>query len=173
MPLTDLAPQKLKNSYQIRDTLKDLIVPSNFVLASFDVKALFTSIPIDFAIEAVREVLETNHASLNTSLEKQDIIKLTKLCLESTVFQFDEKLYKQIIGTPMGSPISVVIAEIVMQKIEKNITENAPCNINLWKRYVDDVVTIIPESSHNQLLALGQLPYRQLPYGQLPYGRLP
>lgn len=44
----------------------------------------------------------------------------------------------------MGSPISVVIAEIVMQKIESLIFENLPCDIKLWKRYVDDIFAIIP-----------------------------
>ena len=152
MPLTDLAPQKLKNSYQIKDTLKDITVPPNFVLVSFDVKALFTSIPIDFAIGAIEEALELGYNSLNTSLGKEDIIKLTKICLESTVFQYDERLYKQIVGTLMGSPISVVIAEIVMQKIEKAILENSPYAINLWKRYVDDVLAIIPENNQDLIL---------------------
>ena len=44
----------------------------------------------------------------------------------------------------MGSPISVVIAEIVMQKLEEDIFNNSPCNIFCWKRYVDDCFAIIP-----------------------------
>ena len=68
MPLTDTAPQKLKNTYQIKDTLKELIVPSNHILVSFDVKALFTSIPIDFALEAIKEALDSDFLSLNTTL---------------------------------------------------------------------------------------------------------
>ena len=107
MPLTDLAPQKLKNTYQIKDTLKDWTIPPNHILVSFDVKALFTNIPIDFAIEAVKEAIETGSTSLNTSLDQDDIMTLINICLESTFFQYNEKLYKQIIGTPMGPPISV------------------------------------------------------------------
>ena len=44
----------------------------------------------------------------------------------------------------MGSPISVVIAEIVMQKLEEDIFNNYPCYIFCWKRYVDDCFAIIP-----------------------------
>ena len=44
----------------------------------------------------------------------------------------------------MGSPISVVLAEIAMQKIEQQILSNPPCDILLWKRYVDDCLVIIP-----------------------------
>ena len=36
-------------------------------------------------------------------------------------------------GTAMGSPVSVVVAEIVMQHVEETIP--------LWLRYVDDTFT--------------------------------
>ena len=41
------------------------------------------------------------------------------LCLTLTYFQYHGKHYKQLHGTAMGSPVSVVIAEIIMQNIEK------------------------------------------------------
>lgn len=83
---------------------------------------------------------------LNTSLNKDDLIRLIKICLESTTFQFNEQLYRQVKGTPMGSPISVVIAEMVMQRVEEEIFRKIPNDLILWKRYVDDVIAIIPES---------------------------
>ena len=41
------------------------------------------------------------------------------LCLTSTYFQYSGKHYKQLHGTAMGSPVSVVVAEIVMQNVEE------------------------------------------------------
>ena len=52
----------------------------------------------------------------------------------------------------MGSPISVVIAELVMQKIENQIFENFPVEIKIWKRYVDDVFAVIPKDKTDILL---------------------
>jgi len=52
----------------------------------------------------------------------------------------------------MGSPISVVTAEIVMQYLESNLLENPPCQLQTWLRYVDDCLTIVPENSANTLL---------------------
>ena len=49
---------------------------------------------------------------------KVDIMDLLNLCLTSTYFQYNGKHYKQRHGTAMGSPVSVVIAEIVMQSIK-------------------------------------------------------
>ena len=52
----------------------------------------------------------------------------------------------------MGSPISVVLAELAMQLVEKQIFENANeiNQILLWKRYIDDVISIVPKTSINQ-----------------------
>ena len=44
---------------------------------------------------------------------------LLNLCLTSTYFQYNGKHYRQLQGTAMASPVSVVIAEIVMQNIEE------------------------------------------------------
>ena len=58
--------------------------------------------------------------SLFTSvLPADDIMDLLNLCLTSTYFQYNGKHYKQLHGTAMGSPVSVVVAEIVMQNIEE------------------------------------------------------
>jgi Reverse transcriptase (RNA-dependent DNA polymerase). len=39
--------------------------------------------------------------------------------MESTCFQMQNVYYEQTYGTPMGSPISPVIADIVMQDLEE------------------------------------------------------
>ena len=56
-------------------------------MVSFDVNALFTSIPIDLAILAVEKAI-TEDPILNTKtyLDIEDIMKLTKFCLETTYF---------------------------------------------------------------------------------------
>ncbi|XP_076043627.1 uncharacterized protein LOC143026742 [Oratosquilla oratoria] len=46
--------------------------------------------------------------------------------------------YHQRKGTPMGSPISVVVAEVVMQRLEAQLLSAAPSSLKLWTRYVDD-----------------------------------
>ena len=43
----------------------------------------------------------------------------------------------------MGSPVSVVIAEIVMQHVEERALATCRQTIPLWLRYVDDTFTAI------------------------------
>ena len=45
----------------------------------------------------------------------------------------------------MGSPVSVVLAELVMQHIEQKMVIDAPCTPKIWRRYVDDVIAILPK----------------------------
>ena len=58
---------------------------------------------------------------------------LTKGCLSSA----NNKLYKQIDGCPMGSPISVAMAGIFMNKLERDVIK-PPLPI-FYKWYVDDI----------------------------------
>ena len=51
--------------------------------------------------------------------------------------------YKQLHGTAMGSPVSVVVAEIVMQNIEEQALSTYTKTLPLWLRYVDDTFTAV------------------------------
>ena len=43
----------------------------------------------------------------------------------------------------MGSPVSVVVAEIVMQNIEEKALATYTRTVPLWLRYVDDTLTAV------------------------------
>ena len=80
---------------------------------------------------------------------------LLNLCLKSTYCQYNGKHYKQLHGTAMGSPVSVVVAEIVMQNIEERALATCRQTIPLWLRYVDDTFTAVHKDEidafHNHL----------------------
>ena len=59
-------------------------------------------------------------------------------------------MHQQVTCMPMESSIFVVVAELVMQYIESLIFENSPCEILMWKRYVDDILMVLPVSSIEQ-----------------------
>ena len=73
----------------------------------------------------------------------EDIMDLLKLCLTSTYFHYNGKHYKQLHGTAMESPVSVVVAEIVMQNIEKRGLYTCRQTIPLWLCYVDEKFTAV------------------------------
>ena len=80
---------------------------------------------------------------------------LLNLCLTSTYFQYNGKHYKQLHGTAMGSPVSVVVAEIVMQHAEEHALATCQQTIPLWLCYVDNTFTAVHRDEiddfHNHL----------------------
>ena len=85
-----------------------------------------------------------NHSS-DPPIPKEEVIDLLALCLESTFFQYDGNFYQQLHGTAMGSPVSVVVAEIVMQRLEVKALATYP-DRSFWYRYVDDILTSLKKS---------------------------
>ena len=93
------------------------------------------------ALKCVKDVLDGSNVIIGDSNLKPDsVLNLTKICVESTFFQFKQEIYKQIQGTPMGSPVSVVLSKMTLLNIENQIIQNSPAPIVLWKRYIDDII---------------------------------
>ena len=76
---------------------------------SFDVKLLFTSIPLQLALDCTENAIKNSTVEL--PLPTDDIMDLLNLCLTSTYFQYNGKHCKQLHGTAMGSPVSVCRAK--------------------------------------------------------------
>ena len=112
------------------------------------VKLLFTSIPLQLALQCTETAILQSTDPL--PLPTEDIMDLLNLCLTSTYFQYNGKHYKQLHGTAIGSPVSVVVAEIVMQNIKESALSTCPQTIPLWLRYVDDTFVAV---RHNEINA--------------------
>lgn len=66
------------------------------ILASIDVKALFTNIPKKEGLNSLRNALGANE-------NKELIVKLMELILNNNLFSFHEGVFRQDIGGAMGS----------------------------------------------------------------------
>ncbi|BHF76294.1 hypothetical protein SprV_0501939200 [Sparganum proliferum] len=150
--LTSDATTTVCSAAQFLERLKGMRLDENEVMVSFDVTSLFTSIPQWLAVETVGELLESKYDETGESVKRRHFIQLLKFCLK-TFFTFEGKVYEQIKGTPMGSPLSGFIAEAVLQKVETAVFEiHRP---TFWARYVDDTFVIIKremvQEFHNAL----------------------
>ncbi|XP_023240079.1 uncharacterized protein LOC111638581 [Centruroides sculpturatus] len=120
-----------------------------------DVISLYPSVPYFEAI------MLANILFLNSSYPASRVLHLHEalsLITQNNYFQFNGKIYKQTQGIPMGSPLSPILAELVMRNIEHQVF-NAPLTIQyplMYLRYVDDVL-IAWDSSNEDLLQFTQI----------------
>ena len=85
-------------------------------MISFDVRNLFTKVPIQEAVEVVNDrLLNDSTLSDRTDLPPSVIVDLLKKCLTTTNFQLEDTFYEQTEGAAMWSPLSPVIANLFME----------------------------------------------------------
>ena len=144
-PLVGNTPTHIKNSSDFSNFVKTQRLGEE-ILVSFDIVSLFTNGPIELAIYVAKERLqEDNTLEDRTALSVNDIIQLLEFCLKATYFLFWGKHYQQIFGMAMGSPASVVIADMVIENIEQRTLNSFSHPPIFWKRYVDDTcVALLP-----------------------------
>ena len=134
----------VENSYDLKKTLAKIQVDKDDIQASFDVVALYPSIPIDKAYDCVRERLQNDETlAARTEWKPDDIVNLLKICLETHFKILDGRIFTQTDGTPIGKSILGPLADIYMdwfdsEYIYSNSNEFRD-NIKIWKRSRDDI----------------------------------
>ena len=151
-PLVGSSGRILRNTNDLVDTMKDISLDANEMLVSYDVKSLFTSIPVEESIGIIERKLRDDE-TLNdrTTMDVSTIIRLLRFCLTNTSFQYNGIHYQQLDGVAMGSPVSPVIADIFMEDLETKAFA-AYAAPRLWKRFVDDVIAVLMKKSGETLL---------------------
>jgi len=143
--IKDSVPQansSVENSFKLVKNLNGKILEQGYTFASLDVVSLFTNVPIENVYEAISN--KWSFIESHTAIPKREFIIALKLILESTFFSFDKVIYKQIYGTPMGSPLSPIVADLVLQDLETKAIKELPLELPLYYRYVDDILFAAP-----------------------------
>lgn len=128
------------NSIQFINKIKDLKLNKDEILVSFDVSALFPSIPIPQTLEYLKSFLENNNVE---SVKVDEYLKLTKVCMDQNYFQINNKFYQQTEGTAMGNSLSPFLANLFMSYFEIHFKANNIVFPRIWVRYVDDIFAIV------------------------------
>ena len=114
--LGTLSGTHLRNSTDMIDFLENIDI-TNKKLASFDVKSLFTNVPVEGALEAITDVANILDERL-LPLPKTQYLSIISLCMHFNAFSFNGQ-YSQHSGLAMGSPLSPVAACFYMEKLEE------------------------------------------------------
>lgn len=131
------------NSFDFIEKTKNIVVEDDEVLVSFDVVALFPSIPISETLILLKEWLQESERDE----EKRNVyFDAAKLCMDFNCCQFLNTFYKIAKGTAMGNALSPFLANVFMSSLERKIEEEGMLP-RVWHRYVDDVFAVIKEDN--------------------------
>ena len=77
-------------------------------MVSFDVKSLFTNVPLEKTIEITLE-RTSDRKEIKTQITRPEMKELLTLCIKNIHFTFDNQVYQQNDGMAMGSPLLPVL----------------------------------------------------------------
>ena len=145
-----------QNEFTVKDsfTFVDEILTqdSDLYMASLDVDALFTNIALDETIDICVKKLFKTSDTLGKEISKNDYRDLLNLATKESFFTFNSKLYIQVDGIAMGSPLVPILANIFLSHHGENWLNKCPIKFkpSSYRRYVEDIIVLFqsPESAY-------------------------
>ena len=109
-------------------------------MASLDVEPLFTNIPLEETKSVCCDSLFSNNAKVN-NINRIDFEKLLRAALQNNIFNFEGKMYKQIDGVAMGSPLGLTLTNAFLCFHEQIWLNECPDEFKpaYYRRYVDEI----------------------------------
>ena len=146
-PVVGKSPHHIQSTKDFVNRIWEVTPLPRECLCSYDVTALFTSVPIDPALNIIKDLLEQVDTLCDrTVLTVQNIIELLGFCLCNTYF-FQDKFYEHIEGTAMGKPYS---GKPVHGVFWGEALWSASTLSRYWFRFVDGTF-VIQQQTHKQL----------------------
>ena len=96
-PLVSKSPHHINSTQDFVEQIKNVTLIPGECLSSYDVSALFTSVPVAPAIDIFKDLLE-KYPTLKerTVMSVGDIVLLLEFCLKNHYFSFQSQFYEQV-----------------------------------------------------------------------------
>jgi hypothetical protein len=140
--------QILRDSKALIRDLEFLDVPQGAFLVTMDITALYPNMDQAKTVEAVG-------ALPLPPVESALLCAVTEFILQNSYVQYDDRIYHQIDGMPMGTNAAVELANLFGDRFIDNhetVTALLAQHATLYRRYIDDIF-IIWKGDEQSLLA--------------------
>lgn len=143
-PLNKALPSYVQDTTDFLQKLRALPeeLPEDALLVTMDVRSLYTNVPNQEGIEAVKSYLRARAKPSDRSLS-QVIATFLSLILTLNNFVFNDENYVQVNGASMGTKCAPSYASLFMGKFEEtHILPKIRDLILIYVRYIDDIFFI-------------------------------
>lgn len=138
-PLAQEVTSYIKDTTHFLNVLNTIQLEDTDLLVTIDVSSLYTNIPHEEGIAAMKQRMTEKGYDTNT---KDLITKLARKVLTRNYFTFNNQLYHQVQGTAMGTRMAPNYAIIFMHQLETSLLNNYHLKPKVWKRFIDDIFMI-------------------------------
>lgn len=142
-PLSNTHSSYLLNTATFLNKLSTLTISEDWYIGTLDVSSLYTNIPHQEGLQAVKLALDTRPI---LSPATKHILKLLEIDLTNNQFQFAGHHFRQVSGCAMGKSYAVSYANIFMSHLEDLLLDQFQLKPSTWWRYIDDVFLVWPHS---------------------------
>lgn len=98
--------------------IRNLKLKPSYFLASIDARRLFDNVETSEVVSFLRPLLEKyediwrENTPEFAAFGHEELLSLLDCIMNNTYLNYDGKIYRQKMGVPMGSPISVTVSDI-------------------------------------------------------------
>ena len=103
-------------------------------------KSFLCNVPPQETIETIADKAFVDNwfnVTHNLNITKPDLVQLLEVATMNQLFQFDGKLYEEIDGVAMGSPLGPLMANAFLCSIKEKLEQDNKLP-EFYRRYVDD-----------------------------------
>ena len=143
-PLNKALPSYVQDTTDFLKKLDNLPeeLPENAILVTMDVRSLYTNVPNQEGIEAVKSYLRAR-AKPSDRFLSQVISTFLSLILTLNNFVFNDDNFVQVNGASMGTKCAPTYASLFMGRFEEShIIPRIKDSILIYNRYIDDIFFI-------------------------------
>ena len=111
----------IKDSQHFLEKIKTIgSVPENAILVTADVVGLYSNIPHQAGLKALKEVLEKRDIKKTPT---EDLVKMAEFVLNNNIFEINSKAYQQKSGTAIGTKFAPFYACLYMDEVKQKFLE--------------------------------------------------
>ena len=138
-PLVYRQASFLLDSQHLLAILRNHRLSPSTLFATFDVRALYTNVPIQEGLQRVRRAFLSHP---DPHRPDATILQLLESSLHNNDFTFGDQHWLQVRGVAMGKAFGGSFASLYLGEWETAALSSSPFRPTLWRRFQDDVLVL-------------------------------
>jgi hypothetical protein len=147
-PLSQTHPAYLKDTYDFVDKVRDFEIGEHDLLVTGDITSLYTNMDHQEILQVTREYFELFP---NPNRPDESLLELLRLTLTRNDFEFNGRVFLQILGMSMGATHAPSSADMYLARLDQAARQGWLIHPSLYARFLDDVF-MTWKGSRQQLL---------------------